>query len=96
MRVLYVRKKLGSSDFMNEISINKIRYKFVLVLVFFLIFIVIGIMFLILVEELDIVDVFYCVCVIIIILGYGDNSFLIEGGRVFVVLWILTSTICLV
>lgn len=95
VRALHARKKLGPSDFMNEISTNKTRYKFVLVLVFLLILIVIGTMFLTLVEELDIVDAFYCVCVTITTLGYGDNSFSTEGGRVFAVLWILTSTICL-
>lgn len=94
-RALNMRKKLGPGDMMKEIETNKTRYKCFLVLALLLILIISGTIFLVLVEKLDFVDAFYCVCVTITTLGYGDHSFSTEGGRVFAVLWILTSTICL-
>lgn len=46
-------------------------------------------------EGLDFLNSFYCVCSTITILGYGDQSFSTEGGRIFAVIWILVSTVCL-
>ena len=95
VRALNMQKKLGPSDIMKKIQTNKTRYKCFLVLALLLILIISGTIFLILVEKLDPVDAFYCVCVTITTLGYGDHSFSTEGGRIFAVVWILTSTICL-
>lgn len=95
VRALNMRKKLGPSDIMKKIKTNKTRYKCIFVLALLLILTISGTVFLILVEKLDPVDAFYCVCVTITTLGYGDHSFSTEGGRIFAVMWILTSTICL-
>ncbi|XP_021771376.1 two-pore potassium channel 1-like [Chenopodium quinoa] len=95
VKALHMRQKLGPSDIMKEIETNKSRYKFILSLIFLLILIMIGTLFLTFVEKLDIVDAFYCVCCTITTLGYGDRSFSTKGGRLFAVVWILTSTICL-
>ncbi|KAL2944109.1 Two-pore potassium channel 1 [Bienertia sinuspersici] len=47
------------------------------------------------VEELDFVDAFYCVCCTITTLGWVMVIVvLIEGGRIFAVIWILMITIC--
>ncbi|VFQ84437.1 unnamed protein product [Cuscuta campestris] len=93
VRALHMRKKMGPSDIIKEIDAHKTGYKLVLVLVFLAILFISGTIFLNLVEGLDFIDAFYCVCVTISTLGYGDRSFSTEGGRIFAVLWILTSTI---
>ncbi|CAO2835739.1 unnamed protein product [Amaranthus hypochondriacus] len=95
VRALHMRQKLGPSDIMKEIETNKATYKFVLASVILLVLFITGIIFLRFVEKLDIVDAFYCVCCTITTLGYGDRSFSTEGGRIFAIVWILTSTICL-
>nr|ASM90229.1 potassium channel protein [Sesuvium portulacastrum] len=95
VKTMHMRKKLVSSDILKEIETNKTKYKFLLALIFLLILIFTGTIFLTLVEKLDIINAFYCVCATITTLGYGDYSFSTEGGRIFAVLWILTSTICL-
>ncbi|KAK1315863.1 Two-pore potassium channel 1 [Acorus calamus] len=61
---------------------------------FLLVLIVVGTIVLWRVEKLDLIDAFYCVCSTITTLGYGDKSFSSKGGRVFAIIWILTSTIC--
>ncbi|KNA23866.1 hypothetical protein SOVF_020870 [Spinacia oleracea] len=95
VRALHMRQKLSPGDIMKEIETNKSRYKFILALVFLLILVMTGTIFLTCVEKLDIIDAFYCVCCTITTLGYGDRSFSTEGGRLFAVVWILMSTICL-
>lgn len=95
VRALHMREKLGPSDIMKEIETNKSRYKFISALVFLLVLIISGTIFLTCVEKLEFIDAFYCVCCTITTLGYGDRSFSTEGGRVFAVVWILMSTICL-
>ncbi|GMH05804.1 hypothetical protein Nepgr_007644 [Nepenthes gracilis] len=95
VRALSMRQKLGPGDIMKEIEMKKVRYKCFTVLAFLLVLVTIGTIFLVLVEKKDVVDAFYCVCCTITTLGYGDQSFSTEGGRVFAVFWILTSTICM-
>ncbi|GAB2284760.1 hypothetical protein Dimus_019214 [Dionaea muscipula] len=95
VRVLHMRRKLGPRDLMKEIETKRVRYKCVMVLGFLLMLVTAGTIFLVVVEKKDIVDSFYCVCCTITTLGYGDKSFSTEGGRIFAVFWILTSTICL-
>lgn len=95
VRALHMSEKLGPNDIMKEIETNKARYKFILALVLLLILIITGTIFLRFVEKLDFIDAFYCVCSTITTLGYGDRSFSTEEGRIFAVIWILMSTICL-
>lgn len=94
VKALHMRQKLGPSDIMKEIETNKTRYKFILASVFLLILITTGSIFLTFVEKLDFIDAFYCVCCTITTLGYGDRSFSTEGGRIFAIVWILMSTVC--
>ncbi|KAI4306208.1 hypothetical protein L6164_029503 [Bauhinia variegata] len=89
------RKKLGETDVLRKVQVNRTRYKLVLVLFLLLIFIVVGTTVLATVEKLSLVDAFYCVCSTLTTLGYGDKSFSTKAGRVFAVFWIWTGTICL-
>ncbi|KAK9689479.1 hypothetical protein RND81_09G061900 [Saponaria officinalis] len=95
VKAWHMSKKLGPSDIMKEIETNKARCKCVVVFLILLVLIITGTVFLTLVEKLEFIDAFYCVCCTITTLGYGDRSFSTEGGRIFAVIWILTSTICL-
>ncbi|KAI3419863.1 uncharacterized protein J3R85_012972 [Psidium guajava] len=95
VKALHLRNKVGPTEMLKEIESNRVRYKCVTTSILLLLLIVAGTTFLALVENLDVVDAFYCVCSTITTLGYGDKSFSTEAGRVFAVFWILTSTICL-
>ncbi|XP_028752921.1 two-pore potassium channel 1-like [Neltuma alba] len=95
VKALHRKDKVGPTDILKEIEVNKTIYKFFVVLSLLLALIVTGTIFLVAVEKLDIIDAFYCVCSTITTLGYGDKSFSSEGGRVFAVFWILMGTICL-
>lgn len=94
LKAFYVRQKFGQSEVTKELNNNKVRYKFILTSVLMFALMLAGAIFLITVEKLDPIDAFYCVCATITTLGYGDESFKSEGGRVFAVFWILTGTIC--
>lgn len=95
VKAMHMHHKVGTSEILKEIETNKTRYKFILVFFLLLILIVVGTTFLVTVEELDVIDAFYCVCSTITTLGYGDKSFSTQAGRIFAVFWILTGTICL-
>lgn len=71
------------------------KHKFLVVLLALVVLMVLGTLFLYLVENLGFVNAIYCVCCTITTLGYGDESFSTERGRIFAVFWILSSTICL-
>ncbi|XP_020096177.1 two pore potassium channel a isoform X1 [Ananas comosus] len=93
-KALHMRLKGGEAQQIREIETNRIKYKFYTTLLFLVMLIVAGTVFLWKVEKLNLVDAFYCVCATITTLGYGDKSFSTEGGRVFAVFWIVTSTLC--
>ncbi|XP_074320169.1 two-pore potassium channel 1-like [Silene latifolia] len=89
-----MRRKFRPDDILKEIETKKVKHKCVVTSIVLFLLQVTGILFLIFVEKLDFLDAFYCVCVTMTSLGYGDNSFSTKRGRIFAVLWILTSTIC--
>ncbi|THG11363.1 hypothetical protein TEA_018865 [Camellia sinensis var. sinensis] len=95
VKALYMHEKIGSAEIIKEVESNKARYKFLTTVTLLLVLVIVGTMFLYQVEELDFINAFYCVCATITTLGYGDESFSTEGGRLFAVFWILISTICL-
>lgn len=95
IKALHRHNKVGPTQILKEVEVNKTRYKFFVVFFLLLVLIVTGTIFLVSVEKLDVIDAFYCVCSTITTLGYGDKSFSTEGGRVFAVFWILTGPICL-
>ncbi|MFS7973719.1 putative EF-hand domain, Two pore domain potassium channel, EF-hand domain pair [Helianthus anomalus] len=74
---------------------DKLKYKFLIALILIVVHVIVGIVVLILLEDMSIIDAYYCVCCTITTLGYGDKSFTTTGGRVFAVFWILTGTISL-
>lgn len=94
VKSLHMHQKLGKTEMLKEVEVNKVKYKCLVTLVILLVLIAVGTIFLVTVEKLDLVDAFYCVCSTITTLGYGDKSFSTEAGRVFAIFWILTSTIC--
>ncbi|XP_058070601.1 two-pore potassium channel 1-like isoform X2 [Magnolia sinica] len=95
VKALNIRHEAGTMEIMKEIEMNKVKYKLLVTTVVLMVLIVVGTIFLLKIEDLSLVDSFYCVCSTITTLGYGDNSFSTEGGRIFAVFWILISTICL-
>ncbi|KAF6153739.1 hypothetical protein GIB67_000972 [Kingdonia uniflora] len=95
VKALHIRQKIGTTEIVKEVEANKVKYKFLVTLILLVVLILVGTVFLSRVEDLDIIDAFYCVCSTITTLGYGDKSFSTRIGRVFAIFWILTSTICL-
>eukprot|EP01018_Ginkgo_biloba_P040815 Gb_34391 [translate_table: standard] len=93
-------KSLKKHGFDQSISIenqtnSKTKWKLLITLAILLVLMGIGMVVLHEVEGLNFLDSFYCVCSTISTLGYGDKSFSTEGGRIFAVIWILVSTVCL-
>ncbi|KAE8704302.1 Two pore potassium channel b [Hibiscus syriacus] len=95
VKALNMYKKAGEFEVLKEIETKRVKYKFYTTLILLIVLILTGIVFLHKVENLDLIDGFYCACSTITTLGYGDKSFSTEGGRIFAVFWILASTICL-
>ncbi|KAK7276959.1 hypothetical protein RIF29_18108 [Crotalaria pallida] len=95
VKAMHLRQKIGPTEILKEVEVNKTRYKFFLVFSLLLVLIIAGTIFLVNVEKLEIIDALYCVCSTITTLGYGDKSFSTQAGRIFAVFWILTGTITL-
>ncbi|KAK3022639.1 hypothetical protein RJ639_045405 [Escallonia herrerae] len=95
VKAMHMREKVGPSEILKEAESNRARYKFLMALMLLLVLTVVGTLFLSQVEELNYFDAFYCVCATVTTLGYGDKSFLTEGGRLFAIFWILISTLSL-
>ncbi|CAA7045697.1 unnamed protein product [Microthlaspi erraticum] len=95
VKALHLRQTSTPTDILKELDTNKLRHKcyvtfFVLVVLF-----LVGMIFLVVVEKMEVILAFYCVCSTVTTLGYGDKSFSSGMGRLFGVVWILMSTICL-
>ncbi|XP_077230208.1 outward rectifying potassium channel protein isoform X2 [Tasmannia lanceolata] len=95
VKALNIRRHVGATEIIKEVEINKVKYKFLTVTILLMVLIIVGTIFLFKIEKLSLIDSFYCVCSTITTLGYGDQSFSTEGGRIFAIFWILASTICL-
>ncbi|KAL3612188.1 hypothetical protein D5086_003208 [Populus alba] len=95
IKALRRHQKLDPAAFLKEIETNKVKYKCYLAIIILSVLMLVGTIFLYIVEDLDIIDAFYCVCSTITTLGYGDKSFSTVYGRMFAVFWILTGTIAL-
>lgn len=95
VKAIHLLEKVGSNELHKEVETNKVKYKFITAATLLLILLIVGTAFLCLVENLQLMDAFYCVCSTITTLGYGDQSFSTVFGRIFAVFWILGSTICL-
>ncbi|GAB4830733.1 hypothetical protein Ancab_004766 [Ancistrocladus abbreviatus] len=94
-KATHLHDKVAPSEILEEVESHKTKYKFMISLSILITLIIAGTFTLIVVEKMRIIDAFYCVCATITTLGYGDESFSTEGGRIFAVFWILSSTICL-
>ncbi|KAK8575503.1 hypothetical protein V6N13_033258 [Hibiscus sabdariffa] len=95
IKALHTNEESNSTEVLMDMETNKVMYKFLTTASLLVVLIIAGIVFLFLVEGMEFVDAIYCVCVTITTLGYGDKSFSTRGGRVFAILWIVSSTVCL-
>ena len=95
VKALHMHQEVGQLEILKEIQNNRMKYKFYTASILLVVLILIGTIFVSKVENLDLVDAFYCVCSTITTLGYGDKSFSTKGGRIFAIFWILAGTICL-
>ncbi|KAL9403006.1 hypothetical protein Peur_006855 [Populus x canadensis] len=93
IKALHKHEKPGPAASLKEIETSKVKYKCYLALAILSVLMLVGTVFLYMVEDLDIIDAFYCVCCTITTLGYGDKSFSTGGGRFFALFWMLTGTI---
>ncbi|CAN0875068.1 Two-pore potassium channel 1 [Linum grandiflorum] len=93
VKAMHLRDKIGPSEILKEVETKKVQYKCFLTAAILSALMIVGTMFLYYVEDLGLVDSFYCVCSTITTLGYGDKSFSTGGGRFFAVIWIIISTI---
>ncbi|CAI0374324.1 unnamed protein product [Linum tenue] len=87
--------RTGAHEIMKEVEAHKHEYKALFAAAIMIVLMVFGTIMLCSVEGMDVVDAIYCVCSTVTTLGYGDRSFSTWGGRLFAVVWILSSTICL-
>ncbi|KAK9715113.1 hypothetical protein RND81_06G144500 [Saponaria officinalis] len=94
-KAMHLRDKATPAQILKEVETNKTKYKFIMALLLLILLITLGTLFLHLHENMELIDAFYCVCATITTLGYGDESFVTKGGRIFAVFWILSSTLCL-
>lgn len=78
---------------MDDEDVVVVYWKVIVVGVVVVVYFIVGMFVLVCWEGLNFIDVFYVVCVIVIIFGYGDCSFGILGGCIFVVFWILLSIV---
>lgn len=95
VKAIHINRQVGVTEMMKDIETNRVKYKFLMVTIVLVLLMLTGTVFLSEVENLNLVDSFYCVCATITTLGYGDKSFSTKGGRMFAIFWILTGTICL-
>lgn len=95
IKAFHARQIHGLDEFANGIQTHKALWKLLASLAMLLALIVVGMVVLHEFEGLDFLNSFYCVCSTMTTLGYGDQSFSTEGGRIFAIFWILVSTVCL-
>ncbi|KAI4296037.1 hypothetical protein L6164_036027 [Bauhinia variegata] len=95
VKAIYTSAKFGPEELVKEAETHKSKYKFMYAAAVLLVLMIAGTLFLYFIEDLGLVNAFYCVCTTITTLGYGDESFSTGIGRTFAVFWILSSTMCL-
>ncbi|GAV59858.1 Ion_trans_2 domain-containing protein [Cephalotus follicularis] len=95
VKAMHMRERVGPEEIVKEAENHRVQYKFFMAASLLLVLMIVGTLFLTLVENLTLIDAFYCVCSTITTLGYGDESFSTIVGRIFAVFWILSSTLCL-
>ncbi|KAK8261030.1 hypothetical protein V6Z12_D13G159600 [Gossypium hirsutum] len=96
INALHTARKMGPMEALNEIESIEIDYtKCIISLIAMAVHFVIGIFVLVTVEGMEIEDAVYCASTTMTTVGFGDESFSSEFGRMFGVLWIFTGTSCL-
>jgi len=83
-----------SDEIVDDDEVVGAKWKTAIAGAMVLVLCVTGVLMLMFCEGMSFIDAFYCVCVTVTTLGYGDESFTTEAGRVFAVFWILSSTVC--
>ncbi|XWS09680.1 hypothetical protein CRYUN_Cryun39dG0009700 [Craigia yunnanensis] len=93
VNALHMARKIGPMEALNEIESLKIDYiKCLISLIAMGVHFVIGIFVLVTVEKMDFTDAVYCACTTMTTVGFGDESFSSEFGRMFGIVWISTGT----
>ncbi|OMP04256.1 hypothetical protein COLO4_09817 [Corchorus olitorius] len=93
VNALHLSKKLGPMEALKEIESLKIDYtKCVISLIAAAAHFVIGVFVLVTYEKMDFNDAVYCACTTMTTVGFGDESFSSEFGRMFGIIWIATGT----
>ncbi|XP_057961007.1 two-pore potassium channel 1-like isoform X2 [Malania oleifera] len=69
VKAIHLHEKVGPTEILKEVENNKAKYKFLMVLILLLVFMIVGTIFLCQVEEMKLIDAFYCVCSTITTLG---------------------------
>ncbi|GMI85217.1 hypothetical protein HRI_002191000 [Hibiscus trionum] len=95
LNALHVARKIGPMEALKEIETLNIDYtKCLISLIVMGVHFVIGIFVLCTVEEMQSDDAFYCAISTMTTVGFGDESFSSEFGRMFGLIWIFTGTSC--
>uniref|UniRef100_A0A2K2C9H1 Potassium channel domain-containing protein n=1 Tax=Populus trichocarpa TaxID=3694 RepID=A0A2K2C9H1_POPTR len=93
IKALRMHQKLDPAAFLKEIETNKVKYKCYLAIIILSVLMLVGTIFLYMVEDLDIIDAFYCVCSTVTTLGqlflYIAELFT-ESRQRALVNWVLT------
>ncbi|XWS27734.1 hypothetical protein CRYUN_Cryun25bG0006000 [Craigia yunnanensis] len=96
VNALHMARKIGPMEALEEIESLRINYiKCLISLIAMAVHFVLGVFVLVTVEGMDFTDAIYCACTTMTTVGFGDESFSSEFGRMFAVFWISTGTSCL-
>ncbi|XP_012069802.1 two-pore potassium channel 1 [Jatropha curcas] len=86
------QEKGSSSKTMMRLGISEEMFNCLIAMGILSALMMVGTMFLFAIEDLNMIDALFCVCSTVSTLGYGDKSFSTKGGRLFGVVWILSTT----
>lgn len=96
INALHTARKVGPTEAIEEIESLKIDYtKCLISLIVMGVHFVLGVIVMVNVEGMDFSDAVYCASTTMTTVGFGDESFSTEFGRMFGILWITTGTSCL-
>lgn len=95
VKALHMHQHVGRFEILKKIAKNWVKFRFVAALILLAVLKLAETIFLSEVENLDLVDAFYCICSTFTPLESGGKCFSTERGRIFAVFWILAGIICL-
>ncbi|XVF69924.1 hypothetical protein PTKIN_Ptkin11bG0119800 [Pterospermum kingtungense] len=90
VKALHMHQRIGQFEILKKIEKNWVKFKFVTALILLVVLILAGTIFLSEVENLSLVDAFYCVCSTFTPLEYGELT--IENRQKLLAKWILIQS----